>query len=262
MAINSIGGPGSTFLGNTNLQALPLKTMTMLVMAEVMTTREDSQKQMVEELAAKNAKIKEYNDAMSEATRLAEAFSAKAESDSRRPVENDHNAITWESMDDWNKIVHGDVSGKDKWKDIPKGSIMVPNEKGELVEKKLDGLSFEERLNLLSDKSKPPMTDSAKEFLRGRARLADIAQTYGMLPSGLDNKGTAYTNIAHGDISKGTLDTLKTKLKTAAEALGSENQLEMIKLQQEIGKVDAAKTALSQYTKTAAEGEKEIVQKF
>lgn len=258
MSINSIGGPGSTLLGNTNLQALPLKTMTMLVMAEVLTTREDSQKQMVEELAAKNAKIKEYNDAMSEATRLAEAFNAKAESDTRRPVGNDHTAITWDAMNDWNHIAQGDFSAKD----CPKGSIMVPDEKGVLVEKKLDGLSFEDRLNLLSEKSIPPMTDNAKEFLRGRARLADIAQTYGMLPSGVLSKGTSYANIAHGDMSKGTLDTLKTKLKTAAEALSSENQLEMIKLQQEIGKVDASKTALSQYVKTSADGEKEIVQKF
>ena len=59
MSINSIGGPGSALLGSANLQALPLKTMTMLVMAEVLTTREDSQKQKVEEIAPKNAKIKE-----------------------------------------------------------------------------------------------------------------------------------------------------------------------------------------------------------
>jgi hypothetical protein len=161
-------------------------------------------------------------------------------------------------MNDWNHIAQGDFSAKD----CPKGSIMVPDEKGVLVEKKLDGLSFEERLNLLSEKSIPPMNDNAKEFLRGRARLADIAQTYGMLPGGLLSKGTSYANIAHGDMSKGTLDTLKTKLKTAAESLGSENQLEMIKLQQEIGKVDASKTALTQYTKTAADAEKEIVQKY
>ncbi len=265
MAINGIGAPGSAAFGKTDLKALSLGTMTKLVLAEILTTKEDSQKQMVEELAAKNAKIKEYNDGLSELSRLAEGFTSKAESDTRRPVEKDHQVFTRDKMDEWNHICQGDIDLKlpdNFYLQCPKGSVLVPDKDGKLEVTKLEGLSFEERLNLLSDKSMPPMTESMKEGLRGRARLADIAQTYGMLPGGLNSKGTTYTNIAHGDMTKGTLDTLKTKLKTAAESLGSENQLEMIKLQQEIGKVDASKTALTQYTKTAAEAEKEIVQKF
>jgi hypothetical protein len=254
MGIKSIGGPGSAAFGTADLKALPLATMTKLVMADIMMTRQSAQQQQVEELAEKNKQMKRYNDAVSEAVRLAEGFDDKAQSDTKRPVENDHKAITWESMNDWNHIAQGDFSAKD----CPKGSIMVPDEKGVLVEKKLDGLSFEERLNLLSEKSIPPMNDNAKEFLRGRARLADIAQTYGMLPGGLLSKGTSYVNIAHGDVSKGTLDTLKTKLKTASEAISSENQLGMIKLQEVIGGVDSSKTTLTQYVKGEAEAQKEI----
>lgn len=254
MGINSIGGPGSAAFGTADPKTLPLGTLTKLVMADIMMTRQDAQKQEVEELAEKNKQMKRYNDAISEATRLAEGFKGTDESDTRRHVEGDHESITWAAMNDWNHVVQGDFSAKD----CPKGSIMVPDEKGVLVEKKLEGLSFEDRLNLLSEKSIPPMKDNAKEFLRGRARLADIAQTYGMLPGGLLSKGTSYANIAHGDVSKGTLDTLKTKLKTASEAISSENQLAMIKLQETIGGVDSSKTTLTQYVKGEAEAKKEL----
>jgi hypothetical protein len=124
------------------------------------------------------------------------------------------------------------------------------------------GLSFEQRLDLMGPDSKPPMSNEMKEAMRGRAKLADLAKEYGMLTGGEYDSGQTYANIAHGDPSKGTLETLKTKLRTAAEAISTNNQLEMIKLQQLIGAVDAAKTALTQFVKTAGDAEKEIVQKF
>ncbi len=258
MAINIVGGPGKTTFSSADFESMPIQQLTMIVMAQVMMVKEGSQRQQVEELAAKNALVKRYNDALSSAARLAEAFGSKAEPGDRRDVSGDHQAITWDAMNDWNHICQGDFQGKDG----PKGSVLVPDESGKLVEVKLEGLTFEQRLDLLSTKSVPPMTDKAKDMLRGRAQLADIAQAYGMLDGGLQSKGTSYVNVAHGDLSKGTLDTLKTKLKTAAEALGSENQLDMIKLQEVISRVGSITSALTSFVNSSAQTQKEVAQKM
>jgi hypothetical protein len=148
-----------------------------------------------------------------------------------------------------------------KWADVANGKTKEIT-LADGSKKSLDGLSFEQKLDMLGPKTVPPMTDDMKEAMRGRAKLADLAKEYGMLSGGNYKDGQTYENIAHGDPSKGTLETLKTKLRTAAEAISTNNQLEMIKLQQLIGAVDAAKTALTQFVKTAGDAEKEIVQKF
>lgn len=250
MAINSVGGAGGVVFSNVNASNMPLQVLTQLVMAEAMMTREAEQQQKVEEIAAQNAKAKEYNDALAELARLAEGFKADAgNADKREMVMTDHKAIGKDQLDQWKAIVQG-------------GDIKVKNADGKYETVKTAGLTFEQRLDLLSETSQPSLTDAQKEQLRGRARLADMAQSYGMLIGGNFDRGDSLANVAYGDPTKGTLESLKTKIRTAAEAISTNNQLEMIKLQQLIGAVDAAKTALTQFVKTAGDAEKEIVQKF
>ena len=241
MSIGNVGAAGGVVFSNIDTKSMPLQLLTQLVMAETMMTREKEQEQKVEEIAAQNAKAKEYNDALATITRLGGAFAADASNLDRRS--------------DGKNLPEADLN---QWK---KAATATELKLADGTTVSLAGKTFEQRLELLA-KTSPPLSETSIDFLRDRAKLADIAQTYGMLPGGKESQGMSYENIAKGDLTKGTLDTIKTKFKTAAEAISTNNQLEMIKRQQLIGAVDAAKTALTQFVKTAGDAEKEIVQKF
>lgn len=261
MSIGNIGGAGGVIFGNIqDVKNLPLQTLTALVMAEVMQTREAEQQQKVEEIAAQNAKAKQYNDALGEIAGLSSWFSSDSKSTEKRElVKGDHKTYGADAMSKWADVANGkttEISVPTKKTD-EEGNSWIVSEK-----KSLAGLSFEQKLDLMGPDTTPSITNEMKEAMRGRAKLADLSKEYGMLTGGTYEAGQTYANIAHGDPSKGTLETLKTKLRTAAEAISTNNQLEMIKLQQLIGAVDAAKTALTQFVKTAGDAEKEIVQKF
>jgi hypothetical protein len=260
MSIGNIAGAGGVVFGNIqDTKSLPLQTLTALVMAEVMQTREAEQQQKVEEIAAQNAKAKQFNDMLGEVARLTEAFSADEGNTARRTPKNHDEKpdnIGKTNMDTWKKLAEPTESF----------TVTTPGN-GEVAVRKyqtfeLKEMSFEQRLNLLGPNTTPALTADGKERLMARAKLADMSKEFGMLTGGSVEKGSTYENIAYGDVSKGTLETLKTKLRTAAEAISTNNQLEMIKLQSLIGAVDAAKTALTQYVKTSGDAEKEIVQKF
>lgn len=123
-----------------------------------------------------------------------------------------------------------------------------------VIENRDSGDSYEAALN------KSSLTTEQKEYFRDRAKLADLAQSLDFLPGG--GSYADYNSLAKGDIKRGYLETVRSKLKTAAEEINTNSQLFMIKLQQLIGQVDAIKTALSQFVKTASDSQKEITQKF
>ena len=230
------GSFGGVVLGKTDTSNLPIQMLTQLVMAETMMTREAEQRQKVEEIAAENARAKDLNDALATIASLREGLD-NDKNKVRDPKKNDG----FTHYDEINKRING--SG---------GNPASLNKTADETYSDWAARQPTEGTGAISTAEKAKLTE--------RAKLADLAERYNMAPAGTTNK--SYSSIVSGAVHIDFLETLKSKVKVSSEAISSNNQLEMIKLQQLIGAVDAAKTALSQFVKTAADAQTEIVQKY
>jgi hypothetical protein len=94
------------------------------------------------------------------------------------------------------------------------------------------------------------ITDAQKKELGERAAIADMAKGLGLSETGENNDLNAFVK---GDATKGFVDSMKTKIKGAMDAIGADLQLAMIDIQTYKGRMDQFMTAMTTFAKGTAD---------